>query len=283
MLNIPVIKAHPASAKQIAEGDYWQAILDVSYDAWQQNPTWQHRDMIEVAVKAFGPAVKLFIMLGNYNYQVCNGGHIQYFDNGYASNGGGCMKKHDTDCENHAELVKLFRECKLSLLPGGLEILNILEAFHIEVDEESQITESCHCGHDDECEDCEGRGEFETDNPEYGCVSNTSELDKLDKRYYAVYEAFEKQINLHLKEWFATGVDPLGCQEAQAVPPAVPKKPIVKLIGQDGNAFNLLGIALKALRDSGYSQEQLAKVQAEAMAGDYNNLLNTLTKYCDVR
>ena len=267
MLNISAIKAHPASSTNIAAGDYWQAILDVSYDAWKKNPKWQHSEMVEAAVAAFGPGVKLFIMLGNYNYQVCNGGHIQYFDNGYASNGGGFRKGHDTDCENHTELVGLFNEYKLSLLPGGAEILSILQAFRIEVDEESQIMESCHCGHDDECEDCEGRGEFETENPDFGSVSNSMELDQLDKRYYAVYEAFEKQVNLHLKEWFTTGVDPLASKEAPATKPAEPKKPTVKLIGQDGNAFNLLGLALKALKDAGYSKEQLAQVQAEAMAG----------------
>ena len=53
----------------------------------------------------------------------------------------------------------------------------------------------------------------------------------------------------------------------------------VKLIGQDGNAFYILGAVTKALRQAGYDREFIQQFQDEATAGDYNHLLATVTEY----
>jgi hypothetical protein len=53
----------------------------------------------------------------------------------------------------------------------------------------------------------------------------------------------------------------------------------VKLIGQDGNAFYILGAVTKALRQAGYDKEFIQSFQDEATAGDYNHLLKTVTDY----
>ena len=53
-----------------------------------------------------------------------------------------------------------------------------------------------------------------------------------------------------------------------------------KMIGQDGNAFNLMGrFAQQALRD-GWDEADLDKVIEEPMSGDYDHLLTTLATYC---
>jgi len=59
------------------------------------------------------------------------------------------------------------------------------------------------------------------------------------------------------------------------------QKPTVKLIGEDGNAFNILGRVKRALVKAGMQEEAKAFME-EATAGDYNHLLATVQKYVDV-
>ena len=59
-------------------------------------------------------------------------------------------------------------------------------------------------------------------------------------------------------------------------------RPKVKLIREDGNAFNILGKVQKALKDAGASKEYIEEYVKEALAGDYNHLLSTTMKYVDV-
>jgi len=59
------------------------------------------------------------------------------------------------------------------------------------------------------------------------------------------------------------------------------QKPKVKLIGEDGNAFNILGKVKRALVKAGMHEEAKAFME-EATAGDYNHLLATVQKYVDV-
>lgn len=57
----------------------------------------------------------------------------------------------------------------------------------------------------------------------------------------------------------------------------------VKLIGEDGNAFAILGRCTKAARRAGVSKEDLNAFLKEAMSGDYNHLLMTCMEWfsCD--
>lgn len=54
------------------------------------------------------------------------------------------------------------------------------------------------------------------------------------------------------------------------------------LIGQDGNAFVLLGGWQRQARREGWSNEDINKVIDTATSGDYNNLLSTLSAHCNV-
>ncbi len=60
-------------------------------------------------------------------------------------------------------------------------------------------------------------------------------------------------------------------------------RPIVRLVGADGNAFNILGLCVRAARDAGWSTERIAAFRAEASSGDYNHLLAVVQKYFEVR
>jgi len=57
------------------------------------------------------------------------------------------------------------------------------------------------------------------------------------------------------------------------------KKIDLELEGLDGNAFTLIGAFSIQARLEGWSREEIAQVQKEATAGDYNKLLQVLMKY----
>jgi len=59
-------------------------------------------------------------------------------------------------------------------------------------------------------------------------------------------------------------------------------KPTVKLIGEDGNAFSIMGRVKKALRRAGADQEYIDKYLSEATSGDYDHLLVVCMEYVDV-
>lgn len=56
----------------------------------------------------------------------------------------------------------------------------------------------------------------------------------------------------------------------------------VDLIGEDGNAFMILGRVRKALRRAGAPSGDIAAFTAEATAGDYDHLLSTVNRYVNV-
>ena len=64
-----------------------------------------------------------------------------------------------------------------------------------------------------------------------------------------------------------------------------PKYPQVniKLVGEDGNAFAILGRCQQAARRAGLSKEEIKPFMDEATSGDYNKLLNTCQDWfnCD--
>ena len=63
-----------------------------------------------------------------------------------------------------------------------------------------------------------------------------------------------------------------------------PKYPQVKveLVGQDGNAFAIMGRVTKAMRLAGLSKEQIDEYRGEATNGDYDQLLQTTMRFVEV-
>jgi len=56
----------------------------------------------------------------------------------------------------------------------------------------------------------------------------------------------------------------------------------VKMVGEDGNAFAIIGRVTKAMRRAGVDKDIIEKYKNEAMSGDYNNLIVTTMKYCHI-
>ena len=61
------------------------------------------------------------------------------------------------------------------------------------------------------------------------------------------------------------------------------KKPIVKLLGAEGNAFMILGLCQRAAKKAGWTNERWTEVRTEMMGGDYNHLLTFAMTHFDVR
>jgi hypothetical protein len=57
----------------------------------------------------------------------------------------------------------------------------------------------------------------------------------------------------------------------------------VKLVGEDGNAYAIIGRVLDAMGKGRVSKEEQQQFTKEAMSGDYDNLLATCMRWVDVK
>ena len=60
------------------------------------------------------------------------------------------------------------------------------------------------------------------------------------------------------------------------------KKPVAKLIGQDGNVFNLIGICSRALEKVGAYAEAKEMKDKIFMSSSYDEALAIMMDYCEV-
>jgi hypothetical protein len=58
--------------------------------------------------------------------------------------------------------------------------------------------------------------------------------------------------------------------------------PTVKLSGENGNAFNVMGLVSEALREHGADKEYITKYFQESTAGNYDNLLRVAMKFANI-
>jgi len=56
----------------------------------------------------------------------------------------------------------------------------------------------------------------------------------------------------------------------------------VKLTGENGNAFMVMGLTMKAMRKAGCIKEETDAYQAECMSGDYDHLLRVTMQTVNV-
>jgi len=59
-------------------------------------------------------------------------------------------------------------------------------------------------------------------------------------------------------------------------------KPEVKLVGEDGNAFAIMGRVQRALKQAGADKEYIEQYLNEATRWDYNHLLQVTMNYVEV-
>lgn len=56
----------------------------------------------------------------------------------------------------------------------------------------------------------------------------------------------------------------------------------VALVGKNGNAFNILGICTRAMKQADLPQTEIDNFMTEATSGDYNHLLSTAMAWFNV-
>ena len=56
----------------------------------------------------------------------------------------------------------------------------------------------------------------------------------------------------------------------------------VQLVGENGNALNVIGLVKEGLKRGGVSKDEIAAFQAEAMSGDYYKVLSTAMRWVTV-
>lgn len=59
------------------------------------------------------------------------------------------------------------------------------------------------------------------------------------------------------------------------------QKPIMQLVGEDGNAYAILGRMRHAMKKAGWNKEEIDVVTRKATSGDYDHLLRTVMEVCD--
>lgn len=59
-------------------------------------------------------------------------------------------------------------------------------------------------------------------------------------------------------------------------------KPMVELVGQDGNAFAILGKCQRAARTAKWEKARIDAFMDEATSGDYDHLLQTVLSHFEV-
>lgn len=173
---------------------------------------WGYYEMLENAKDKYGALFMALTLVGKYNQQVCNGGHSQYFYNGYASGGdGGFGSDHDPEIPLHEEMIELYEEHVMPKLEelGHGKIADtahtLMKRFHITTEDEEECEECCGSREveveDDEtgnityetCGYCGGSGYVECNTGE---ISNQWQLDEFDKEYYKFNDEFMDAINL---------------------------------------------------------------------------------------
>jgi len=60
-------------------------------------------------------------------------------------------------------------------------------------------------------------------------------------------------------------------------------KPVVRLVGEDGNAFAIMARCRRAALAAGWPRERVDAALDEMRAGDYDHLLQVAMKHFDVR
>ena len=259
--------------KHFKNNDIHQCLMNLGYKEWQKEENnWSYTEMLNWTEENYGKLVKFAILIGKYNEQVENGGHYQYVSNNYT----GDLTDWSSvpEIPLHKEMIGLMQSFGLDKSEIGKKVFDIIWNFKPELNTAENIEKEYY---DEET------GEVyyeEKENQDYGTIDNIYDLDELDLRYYEVNDEWIKFLNdFFTKELINT---PSAYNVVESIETKkIVKKPRVKLVGIDGNAYNIMALVRKALRDAGLG-DQVDEFIEEATSGDYNHLLQVCSKYVEV-
>ncbi len=165
-------------------------------------------EQIEMISEKLSPIHAWLRLFADYNYQVENGGHSQYFGNGYHSTTQiGCMENISTNCDVLQKLVE-----STSLYINDFEhltpVFEVMKKIRIEIEtEEYEECFNCHNGQVEEynedteedesveCPECFGNSQIYNDNYNDLTKETHTLFEKLDDDLYAANDKFLKELD----------------------------------------------------------------------------------------
>lgn len=252
-----------------------QLLMNEFYEFWQNNT-----DLTRLQVmNQFSELHQVSVRLGNLNYQVENGGFVQWEDNEYAMED---INSLLSICDKGIHLgIAEFKTLKHILL----DYKNIPEFKH---NNDTDVCGECSGDgevqdYDDEdkeitvsCSECLGNGviEIESDNDD----ERQSLFEKLDDKYFLIDNLVGKMNEL-IERWDEINhseVQPYSVYQDQNV------KPKCNLKGVDGNAFVIISHVRQTLNKAGLNElsEEFSKRAFKQKS--YHDLLVLLNDYVEI-
>lgn len=153
------LKNYLLNNEDFANNEVVYAFSDMGYDKLRNDKDWRYDKIVDY-MSEFGLIPLFCTYFSSYNGQVCNGGHSQYFTNGYASSESRGAFGTYRDIDKHERFIYLFEELDLQqILPSGKEALDIISSFEFDPDNKQLKTcPECSGNGDVECSSCEGNG-----------------------------------------------------------------------------------------------------------------------------
>ncbi len=143
-----------------AKGDVHQAIINIIHQFWTTEI--DYSQILNYTEENFGKLPLLALYFGKYNYQVGNGGHAQYFGNGYASSNSSGFSSNYDDISKHEEFLELFKNMgMIEILPLGATAYSIIDDFELDLDDDTEDCSNCNGNGDEDCPTCDGKGEVD--------------------------------------------------------------------------------------------------------------------------
>lgn len=184
-MNKSVLKAILSKDNNHDKKDIHQSILNVAHQYWQEECVTYEETLNYMQSHYFGS--DLFVMLAKYNYQTENGGHYQYYDNGFASSEKNQNPFHgEYDNINiHERMLDVIKNHELSQTDIGRQVIEIMNKFSsaFGIVDKSSYWHDADNGNDDgyitqECDDT---------------------WRSLDDKYYKINEAWMAAIEQYLQ------------------------------------------------------------------------------------
>lgn len=115
----------------------------------------------------------------------------------------------------------------------------------------------------------------------YTDIDVVEEWDEEEQEYYM--EEVETRVDMYLHLWQSNNfhLEFVDAEDYEVEKPKV-TKPRCKLIGEDGNIFNLIGIAARALRKAGLADKATEMSEKVMQSKSYEEALSVIMEYVEV-
>lgn len=181
--------------------------IDEMDAVFAEYPHENRADHIKIIAEKLSPFHAWLRLFADYNYQVENGGHMQYLSNGYhSSTQRGCVEDISTNA-NLLGLLIQYSARYVDELPTMSSIIDIMKKIDIDIEtDEYEECHNCYQGtvteynedldedEDIECPECYGEGQIRNEN--YNSLTKAAEhrLEEIDDEFYKINETFLDEI-----------------------------------------------------------------------------------------